>query len=143
MIVFKAWHNVLKMERKSKDWHDQDVADELAELIEANKFTDRWSEYSDVVYTVTRGRHGGHNMQSPISKRYFVYGSVYMFPKYTLRWLFFKRVGKRLNSQRPVREVRNPKKLHKLEHIANKYGLSPDEFVHECQKQLKYWPLLK
>lgn len=143
MVVYRHWHNLLDMERKTEDWHRQDVEDELAELKEAKGILHKWSEYSDVVYTVTRGRWGGFEIQSPISKQHFAIGSVYMFPKYSLRWLFFKRAGSKLNPQRPLREVRNPKKLHKLDYIARKYGLPPDKFADVCKKQLKYWPLLK
>lgn len=143
MITYKIWHNLLDMERKDEAWHHSDIADELAELNEAVKFVDRWSEYSDVVYTVTRGRWGGYALASPLKKRHFIYGSIYMFPKYTSRWLFFRRAGKKSGATRKVAEVRNPKKLHKLSHIADKYGIDPDRFIANCRKQLKYWPLPK
>ncbi len=143
MIVYRGWHRLLDMDRHDLAWHKGDVADELAELHESTGFVHTWSEYSDVVYTLTRARHGGHTLDSPLKRRQFVYGSIYMFPKYTLRWLFFYRAGKKAGANRKVTEVRNPQKLHKLEHIAGKYGMQPDEFVAVCRRQLKYWPLLK
>jgi hypothetical protein len=131
------------MERKDRDWHIGDIADEMAELQEATGILHRWSEYSDVVYTVTRARWGGHDMPSPLPRRYFIYGSLYMFPKYTSRWIFFYRAGKKAGADHKVTEVRNPKKLHKLEHIAKKHGLQPEEFIRICHHQLKYWLLPK
>lgn len=143
MITFRWWHNLLDMERKDEEWHLQDVQDELAELKEASGFIDRWSEYSDVVYTVTRGRWGGFNTPSPLGKWQFMYGSIYMFPKYSMRWLFFNRAGVKADSKRKMTEVRNPQKLHKLEHIANKYNVDSKHFTDICRRQLRYWPLLK
>ena len=134
---------MLDMQVKDRDWHLNDIADELKELDEATGFIDRWSEYSDVVYTVTRGRWTGHHIPSPLHKKHFIYGSLYMFPKYSLRWAFYSRAGKKAGANRKVTEVRNPKKIHKLHHIANKYDLDEDIFVQACKKQLKYWPLLK
>lgn len=133
MIAFKTWHSLLDMEQKDEAWHIEDVADEMVELSEASGFIDRWSEYSDVVYTVTRARRGGYELKSPLKRRQFLYGSIYMFPKYSSRWLFFNRAGRKLGAKRKVTEVRNPQKLRKLEHIANKYGLEPQEFITVCQ----------
>lgn len=142
-ITFKYWHNFLDMPKKSKEWHIDDIAAEFAELDEAESLVDRWSEYSDVVYSVTRGRWGGYSLESPLTAWQFAYGSIYMFPKYTLRFLFYRRAGKKLNAKRSLHEVRNPKKVHKLHHIAKKYDIDPEAFAEVCEKQLGYWPLLK
>lgn len=143
MIIFRLWHNFLDMEIKTLKWHEQDIFDELQEYKEAKSLRDKWSELSDIVYTVTRARWGGHKLNFPIGKTKVVIGSVYMFPKITGRWLFFYRAGKKTGSKRKVTEVRNPKKVHKLHHIADKYGLDTSKFEKICEKQLKYWPLLK
>jgi hypothetical protein len=142
-VVYRKWHDVLNMPKKTKEWHEQDIADEYAELDEAVGPINRWSEYADVVYAVTRGRWDGHDIHSPLSGGLFMYGSLYMFPKYTLRYMFFRRAGKKLQSARPLHEVRNPKKVHKLHYIASKYDLDPEEFAAICKRQLRYWPLLK
>lgn len=142
-ITFKYWHNFLDMPKYTKKWHEDDIAAEYAELDEAENFVDRWSEYSDVVYTLTRARWSGHSIDSPLTHKQFVYGSLYMFPKYTLRFLFYRRAGKKLNAKRSLHEVRNPKKVHKLHHIAKKYDIDPEAFAEVCEKQLGYWPLLK
>lgn len=142
-VTYKKWHDFLDMPKEDKAWHENDIADEYKELEEARGFINRWSEYSDVVYTVTRGRWSGHDLGSPLSTGKFIYGSIYMFPKTTLRYLFFRRAGKKARAKQPLREVRNPKKTHKLHHIAKKYDLDPEEFALICKKQLRYWLLPK
>lgn len=138
MILYR-WHSWLNMSKKDLDWHKQDVADELAELQEAVGLVNRWSEKSDVVYTVTRARWTGHDITYPLAKRHIAQGFIYMYPKYTLRFLFFRRAGKKIDPNSNIRQVRNPKKAHKLRHIAEKHGLPPDEFVQICQNQYRYW----
>lgn len=143
-MIFKLWHNLLGMEKHHLEWHKTDIADELIEYREARGFIEKWSELSDIVYTYTRARWSGYNdLFFPLPRRYFIWGTLYMFPKYTLRWLLFIVVGKLLKSKRIVREVRNPKKLSKLDEIAEKYGLEKETFRGTCQKLLRYWVLLK
>lgn len=142
-ITFKKWQDFLDMPRKTYQWHVDDIADEYAELEEATGPINRWSEYSDITYAVVRGRWDGFDIEPPISKWKFAYGSVYMIPKYSLRFMFYRRAGKKLGASRPMTEVRNPRKVHKLHHIAGKYDVDPDEFTDFCKNQLRYWPLLK
>lgn len=143
MIVFRFWHNILDMNIKDQTWHENDLADEIQELAEAKSLIDKWSELSDIVYVVTRTRWDGYEMRFPISKTKVAIGTLYMFPKMTGRWLFFYRAGKKAGAVKKLTEVRNPKKLHKLHHIAEKYDVDAEKFVEICKKQLKYWPLLK
>lgn len=138
MILYR-WHSWLNMSKKDLAWHKQDVADELAELQDAVGLIDRWSEKSDVVYTVTRGRWTGHQIDFPLRNRDYIQGLIYMYPKYTLRFLFFRRAGKKVDPSSNIRQVRNPKKLHKLHHISNLYNLPSEEFTNVCQKQYRYW----
>jgi hypothetical protein len=143
MIIW-FWHNLLKMEKYDLGWHQADIIDELAEYKRAEGFMERWSELSDIVYTYTRARWSGHtNISFPLSRGLFIWGSLYMFPKYTLRWLFFAFAGKLLKSKRLIREVRNPKKISKLDEIADKYGLEKNAFRSTCRKLLRFCPLLK
>ena len=143
MITYKTWHNLLDMEKHDQAWHEQDIIDELNELKEATGLIDKWSEMSDVVYTVTRARWSGHKLKFPIQKQKVLIGSLYMFPKYTSRWVFFYTAGKKAGANRKVTEVRNPAKLHKLHHIASKYNIDSDIFASICEQQTRYWPLLK
>lgn len=104
----------------------------------------KWSELSDVVYTYTRAHWSGHkNIEYPLSKISFYVGLLYMFPKYSLRWKFYRVLGKKINKNVKITEVRNPKKIEKLEHIAKKYNLDPIIFKNEAEKLIKKWIFLK
>lgn len=130
------------MAKFDKAWHEQDLADELGEYNEETHLLKKWSELSDVVYTCTRGRWSGHVMAFPFSRWQFAVGVVYMIPKYSGRWLFFRHAGKRAGARTPMHEVRNPRKTHKLHTIAERHQIDPLVFQEICEKQLKYWPLL-
>jgi len=140
-MIIHLWHSMLDMKKYDLAWHKNDIADELKELKEGTNWLNRWSEYSDIAYTYTRAKWTGYKLKRPISVFHFTIGLIYMFPKYTLRWLFFKRAGKKFN--RVIHEVRNPKKIKKLTIIAKRNGINSEQFVELCQKQLRYWPLLK
>jgi hypothetical protein len=138
----KLWHNMLNMPKEDRAWHERDMADEMAEYFEDQNLIMKWSELSDVTYTCSRGRWSGHDMKFPFARWQYALGLVYMYPKYTSRWLFFRRAGKKLGASKSVDEVRNPRKVAKLHSIAERYGLDKDDFQNVCAKQLKYWPLL-
>ncbi len=142
-IVYK-WHSYLNIPKHDIDWHLRDIQDEIEELKEAKSLIYRWSEVSDVVYTYTRAKWSGHEeIEFPLSKINYYVGLVYMFPKYTLRWKFFRKIGKSFDKNLNITEVRNPKKIHKLEDIADKYNLDKDIFKKRSEKLLKRWVLLK
>ena len=143
-ITFTWWHDILGMPKYDRQWHVQDIKEEYEELLVARGWIEHWSEYSDVVYTLTRARWSGYvDVQSPINCLQFVYGSVYMFPKITLRFWYYQRAAKKAGYNGRVTEIRNPQKEHKVREIADKYGIDADAFVRVCRNQLKYWPLLK
>ena len=66
-----------------------------------------------------------------------------MIPKYTSRWNFFRALGKKFDKDLKITEVRNPKKVKKLEDIAKQYNLNPKDFTIEAQKLIKKWFFLK
>lgn len=140
--MIDKWHDLLGMPKHDRAWHEQDLADELAEYREETRLLMKWSELSDVVYTCSRGRWSGHEIAFPLKSWQYPVGVVYMIPKYTGRWLFFRRAGKKAHASGTVREVRNPKKTHKLHHIAGKYDMDENLFQRVCERQLKYWALL-
>lgn len=140
--MIRLWHAILDMKKYDRAWHEQDIADELSEYHEETRFFKKWSELSDVSYTYSRAKWSGHTFEFPFSKWHLIVGSIYMIPKYTGRWLFFKRAGKRAGSKELVREVRNPRKVHKLHTIAKKYDLDTEAFQKICEQQLKRWILL-
>ena len=134
---------MLGMPKKDLEWHKKDIAAEMTELAEARGFIDRWSELSDVAYTYTRTKYSGHEVKRPIGLGWYYIGLIYMFPKYTLRWYFYYSVGKKFNKELRLTEVRNPQKVEKLKHIANKYNLDPKLFEIEVRKKMKYWVFLR
>lgn len=140
--MINLWHNLLGMKKYDKKWHVNDLHDELKEYQDETNLLKKWSELSDVVYTTTRGRWSGHNMVFPFKKWQYYLGIIYMIPKYTLRWLFFYRAGNKIKSPKPIHEVRNPRKTHKLHLIAERNDIDKNDFQKICEKQLKYWPLL-
>lgn len=141
-MIVEKWHDWVNQPKMSLEWHQSDIADELQELKEATSLINHWSEMSDVVYTVTRGRWSGHDLAYPIPRRQIVLGYIYMYPKYTSRAIFFRRAGKKSGAVNMVQSVRNPKKSHKLEEIARQNQIDPDLFKRVCAAQLRHWPLL-
>lgn len=144
MNLIHRWHSYLDMPKNDLDWHRKDIEDELLEFKQAKKFFDKWSEISDVVYTYTRAKWSGHtDINFPLSRSYFYVGLLYMFPKYTLRWRFFRAVGKKIDSDLNIKEVRNPRKSEKLDVMAEKYNLDKIQFKTEVNILIKKWILLK
>ncbi|HEX4799130.1 MAG TPA: hypothetical protein VFV22_01190 [Candidatus Paceibacterota bacterium] len=138
MGLINKWHDMLNMPKYDEAWHKQDMTDELAEYEGAIGFIDTWSEISDVVYTYTRAKWSGHNMiDFPLSKILLPIGILYMIPKYTLRWKFFRDIGHQFDKNLNISEVRNPKKIEKLKVIAEKYNLDPKEFTNKALTLMK------
>ena len=140
--MIEKWHTLLGLEKHNAAWYKGDLKDEIAEYHDERRMIARWSELSDVVYVCTRAEWSGVYITFPFNKLLFYLGVFYMIPKYTGRWLFFRLAGKKLNAAKIIREVRNPKKTHKLHSIAEEYGVDVEIFQRICEKQLKYWPLL-
>lgn len=141
-MFIKIWHNFLDMKRFDCDWHVKDVEEEYKEYEEAVGFFHSWSELSDVVYTYTRGKYYDDckNLKNPFGKLKTFLGSIYMYPKYTLRWSFYRFVGKKFNKK--LSEVRNFKKEWKLDTIAERSNISPEEFKKVVKKYQKRWLFL-
>ncbi|KKR23674.1 MAG: hypothetical protein UT54_C0041G0009 [Candidatus Daviesbacteria bacterium GW2011_GWB1_39_5] len=142
--LIESWHSLLNMPKHDLAWHTEDIADEFEEFKEARGFIDKWSELSDVAYTYTRAQWSGHkNVEFPFKQINLYIGFLYMLPKYTLRWRFFRVLGEKFNKNIKITEVRNSKKIEKLEHIAKKYNLDPTKFKDEAKKLMKRWVFLK
>lgn len=133
MSVINKWHDILNMPKYDEEWHKQDMADELAEYEEAHGFINTWSELSDVVYTYTRAKWSCYKtINFPLSRMLIPIGILYMIPKYTLRWKFFRDLGHQFDKNLDISEVRNPKKIEKLKVIAEKYNLDPEQFTEKA-----------
>lgn len=68
----------------------------------------------------------------------------YMLAKFTLRWKFFQTAAILCNAPKYhlVREVVNPSKDHKLEEVALRYHINPEEFKRVSCQLRRVWPLL-
>ena len=142
--IINKWHSILNMPIKDYYWHQADVLEELREFEEANGLINKWSELSDVAYTYTRAHWSGHkDIEYPLSKINFYVGLLYMFPKYSLRYGFYRVLGKKIDKNVKLKEVRNPIRAEKLEHIARKYKLDPVKFKIEAEKLMKRGVFLK
>lgn len=140
--MINRWHNYLDMKHYDQAWHENDINDELEEYKAETKLMKRWSEMSDVVYTYTRSKWDNCPVEFPLGRRHYYAGLIYMFPKYTLRWWFYRAAGRKAGAKKDIHEVRNPRKIHKLVTIAERSKLDPAVFSEICKKQLKYWILL-
>lgn len=144
MSLITRWHTILAMPTYDEEWHKQDMEDELTEYHEAEGLLNTWSELSDVAYTYTRARWSGHNtLNFPLSRTLLHIGILYMIPKYTLRWHFFRRLGHQFDPTLHLTEVRNPAKVAKLAAIATKYNLDPVLFETRAKALLRCSFLLK
>ena len=142
--IINKWHSILDMPIKDYYWHQADVLEELRELEEAEGLINKWSELSDVAYTYTRAHWSGHtDIEFPFTKTNFYIWLLYMFPKYSLRYGFYRVLGKKIDKNVKLKEVRNPKKIDKLKHIALKYNLDPEKFTKEAKKLMRRWVFLK
>ncbi len=142
--LINLWHSHLNMPKYDLDWHKKDMADEIEEFEEEKGMINKWSELSDVAYTYTRARWSGHTeIEFPFKKIFMYVGFIYMIPKYTLRWKFFRVLGRRFDKNLKITEVRNPKKLEKLENIAKRYDLDSIKFQNEAKKLMGKWLFLK
>jgi len=142
--LINRWHSVLDMPKHDLTWHERDILDELAEFGESKGLIHRWSELSDVVYTYTRAKWSGFNeVKFPFKKRYFYVGLLYMIPKYSLRWKFFRILGKKFDKNLKIAAVRNPNKNQKLVAIATRYKIDPEQFKTEAEKLKKKWIFFK
>ena len=123
------------MPKYDLEWHKQDLGDEYQEYKEATGLINIWSELSDVAYTYTRATWSGHTeITFPFTRPCLYVGVLYMIPKYTLRWRFFRKLGNIVNSKTLISEVRNPRKAHKMKVIAEKYDIDPSFFQSEARK---------
>lgn len=142
--LINLWHSHLNMSKYDLDWHKKDMADEIEEFEEEKGMINKWSELSDVAYTYTRAKWSGHTeIEFPFKKIFMYVGFIYMIPKYTLRWKFFRVLGRRFDKNLKITEVRNPKKLEKLENIAKRYDLDSIKFQNEAKKLMGKWLFLK
>ena len=106
--MMNKWHDWLDMKQNNKQWYIDDLADEVTEYLEETNIIKKWFELSDVVYSYTSGKWAGYELSFPFKKWQYYLGLIYMFPKYTDRWLFFRYAGRKADSQNDLHELSNP-----------------------------------
>lgn len=141
-MMLRMWHRALQMSKYTRQWHVDDIKEEMEEYRNAKGIFHRWSELSDVVYTHSRAQiYGGFtDVESPLSWLSYQIGKLYMYPKYTLRWKFYRKVGREFGKS--ITEVRNYKKEEKLRKIAQRYNIPEDQFIQSCKRHARYWIFL-
>lgn len=137
-MLIQKWFSKLELSKHDKAFFERQIADEFKELKEAKGLCNKWSELSDIVFNYARGRfdNGIQDLEFPLPYLYYYIGLVYGYPKFTLRWLFFKRVGKKFGVS--INELRNWKKVEKLKKIAQKYKIPELEFIEEVHRISKW-----
>jgi len=141
-MLIQKWHKLLNMNKHDYDWHMKDLQDELEEYNTARGLFHKWSELADVVYVYSRAKHNSDckELKNPVGVFKTFIGWIYMYPKYTLRWSFYRFIGNKFGKK--ISEIRNYKKEHKLKHIAEKHGIPEKEFIALVNKYKKYWLFL-
>lgn len=142
--MINKWHDWLDLPRFDKSWYEKDLADELAEYHDENNYFKKWSELSDVAYTVSRSQWSESTVDNPFSSTKHYLGVIYMVPKYTGRYFFYRTAGRKAGANKDIKWIRNPKKLHKLKEIVDEQDVVVDieKLIATCEQQKKYWPLL-
>ena len=142
-ILYK-WHDWLALPKFTKSWYEDDLAGELSEYEAETKAIKRWSELSDITYTCSRARWSGYYLPFPLKRYQYWLGLIYMLPKYTNRFLFFRMAGRKAGANKDIRCVRNPNKLEKIDETIRDQNVEVDleKLKNICQKQRRFWLLL-
>lgn len=146
--LLRRWHDKLGLSRQnSRSWHINRIREERGELHAAKTNLEKISEASDVFFSISRSRYDGFpllKLPHPVTPPCNVLVYVYMVAKFTLRWMFYRRVATYCHSTgcKSVREVVNPSKDAKLAEVASRHNIDPSELIRVARKLRRVWPLL-
>ena len=146
--LLRRWHRMLGLPRQSPpSWYRDRLQEELEECRLAVTPIERLSETSDVYFATIRARYDGFPVPDelpPFSAARHGPVYAYMVAKYTLRWGFYRTAGLLCRGPRrdAVREVVNPGKDRKLEEVASRHQIDPEEFRRVGRRLRRVWPLL-
>ncbi|CAZ84861.1 unnamed protein product [Tuber melanosporum] len=144
--LLRRWHRMLGLSRQSPpSWYRDRLREELQERRTAKTSLRKFSETSDVIFSISRARYDGFPVRTlppfVASRDALLY--TYMLAKYTLRWKFYRTAAILCNAPcDKVREVINPRKDHKLDEVASRYQIDPVEFRRVGRQLRRVWPLL-
>lgn len=139
------WHSMLDLPRPaSRSWYSDRYNEELIELAEATSTLDKISEESDVFFAAIRAKHDGFpiaELPDFQARHALIYG--YMLCKYTSRWAFYWTLARLCGApaDSKVREVVNPTKDSKLELVARRHNIDPDQFKAMGRRLRQVWLL--
>lgn len=85
-MIIQLWHKWLQHPQYEKEWHVDEIADELDEYFKTMNLIDKVKEAADVTYVYTRAKCCGHTLfEYPLSKKAYMVGVLVMIPKFTWR----------------------------------------------------------
>lgn len=140
------WMRALDLPKISQtSWHRDRIREELLERRHAKPGLPKFSETSDVLFTVKRAHYDGTTLR-PL---YLLTGVslapvyAYMIAKYTSRWCFFKfaAFACQFPNYNTVCEVVNPSKDHKVDEVAHRHNIDAQQFRQACRRLRQIWPL--
>ncbi|RKU45485.1 hypothetical protein DL546_008301 [Coniochaeta pulveracea] len=125
-LLLSKWHKMLNLPRQAcPAWHRDRLLEEQIELQQAKGTIARLSEFSDIIFAISRAHSNGYlfdRQLPPLRANWHVYS--YMFSKFTLRWSFYRTAAWlcRAPNVDGVREVINPAKDYKLAEVAGRHA---------------------
>lgn len=145
--LLRQWFGLLGLSRQSPpSWYRDRLREELSERRTATTRLAKLSETSDVFFAIIRAQHDGFAVRKlpPFSTSCHALVYMYMVPKYTLRWQFYRLAARLCNTpnHKRVCEVVNPGKDHKLEEVAFRHRIDPPAFVRVGRQLRRFWPLM-
>ena len=143
----RPWYRMLGLKREAPAlWHRARLREELRECREAPTLILKLSEYSDVVFTISRADYDGFQIGKVphflTVRNFSVY--AYMLSKFTMRWSFYRTLAYlcKVPHWRRVGEVVNPGRDVNLELVANRHGIDLENFKSVGRRLRRWWPLL-
>ncbi|EED17920.1 hypothetical protein TSTA_117060 [Talaromyces stipitatus ATCC 10500] len=111
--------------------HYDRLREEEQELCEAQTYPEKICEASDVVFSISRAQHDGSDIQ-PLHNffdRKYMPVYLYVFGKFSSRWLFHITASLLCHAPHVVREVVNPTKNRKVIRSCTRHQIDPVQFT--------------
>lgn len=140
-LIF-AWHRWMDMPLESPQWYLDKIEGEITELVDARGCWARLSERGDVLYSYSRAEFDGIAVLGTYHAYLHLYIALYMVIKLTLRRLYYKRVGARMDPPKDMKALRNPQKDDNLRSLAIKHGYDEIIFLNTAKKIRSRWLFL-
>eukprot|EP00798_Chlamydomonas_sp_ICE-L_P002595 gene2595-30990_t len=132
-------------QHEERSWYRARLKDELEERSKARSRLEHLSETADVMYAMSRAEFDNHPIQTRKIHFRHISSLLYMSGKYSSRWYFYRVAAAfqtRSFAKVDVREVVNPAKDLKIQQVAERNRLDPEQFLAICKRLRHVWPLL-